>query len=179
MDFKITNEEFQIAVTIANDTLELFSSRRGHYNNTVNSHLRGKLGEIAVARFFGESGFMVNPVFRDLNQMAEADIVIPGKCRIEVKTWSKNFWPSMGRCIAVDQLAKLQQKADLLVWCVSDDELAPNMQITIAGWNLISDIPAAPRRLTGSANGRKVDNYQLEPTALREISDITSFVKGI
>lgn len=150
---------------------------RGHYNNTLNSHLRGKLGEIVVSNFLRESGFSTEDSFKDLSKMAEADIVIPGRCRIEVKTWSDEFWPTMGRCIAIDQLTKLEGKADLIIWCVSDSHLKPEMTLRVVGWNLVSDIPRAPQRLTGPPNGRKVKNYQLDNSMLREIDELLEFLR--
>ena len=174
MDIVITNDEYNLAIEIADETLRRFSSNRGHYNNTANSHIRGKVGEIAVSNFIGQLGFQLDPVFKDLGKMADADIIIPGKCRVEVKTWSAEFWPTMGRCIAVDQLEKLKKKADLLVWCISASKLEPLMNVELVGWNLISDIPSAPRRLTGPANGRQVDNYQLDPEMIRPIETLQS-----
>ena len=176
MDIVITNDEYNIAIEIAEETLRRFSSNRGHYNNTANSHIRGKVGEIAVSNFIGQLGFQLDPVFKDLGKMAEADIIIPCKCRIEVKTWSEEFWPTMGRCIAVDQFEKLKKKADLLVWCISASKLEPLMNVDIVGWNLIEDIPSAPRRLTGPANGRKVDNYQLGSEMIRPIDTLQSYL---
>ena len=176
MDIVITNDEYNVAIEIAEETLRRFSSNRGHYNNTANSHIRGKVGEIAVSNFIGQLGFQLDPVFKDLGKMAEADIIIPCKCRIEVKTWSEEFWPTMGRCIAWDQFEKLKKKADLLVWCISASKLEPLMNVDIVGWNLIEDIPAAPRRLTGPANGRKVDNYQLDSEMIRPIDTLQSYL---
>ncbi len=109
--------------------------------------------------------------------MAEADIVIPGRCRIEVKTWSDEFWPTMGRCIAVDQFKKLQGKADLIIWCTSASHLTPGMTLRVVGWNLVSDIPRAPQRFTGPPNGRKVNNYQLDNSMLREIDELLEFLR--
>ena len=172
MDMTVTFDEFKIAVDLADQTLLRFSSTRGHYNNTSNSHLRGKIGEIIVANFLHQLGIATDPVFKDLDKMADADIIVPGKCRIEVKTWSEEFWSSMGRCIAVDQYEKLRRKADLIIWCVSAVELKPQMQVKIVGWNLVSDVSSAPQRLTGPSNGRKVNNYQLDSAMLRPIENL-------
>ena len=59
--------------------------------------------------------------YTDLDRMSEADIIIPGKLRIDVKTWNIEHWDEMGRCISVDQIGKLEKKADAIVWCTSPE----------------------------------------------------------
>jgi hypothetical protein len=178
MEVSIKVADFNVAVDLAKQTLHRFSSARGHYNNTFNSHLRGKIGEIVVHNFLRELGLPTQETFKDLDRMAEADIVVPGSSRIEVKTWSEEFWPTMGRCIAVDQFQKLRSKADLIIWCVSARDIEPNMRIEIAGWNLVSDVPQAPQRLTGPPNARKVNNYQLDAPMLRQLKDLKEFLSA-
>lgn len=99
-------------------------------------------------------------------------------CRIEVKTWSAEYWPDLGRCIALDQYATLQRKADCVIWGIVE-KLASHappylrarkqLVITLAGWSTLAEIKLAPLRATGHQEMRKVHNYQLDETALRPI----------
>jgi hypothetical protein len=96
--------------------------------------------------------------------------------RIEVKTWSRNYWQELGRCISVDQFPDLKRKADVVVWCVTDadaiaDSPAP-VNILLAGWSTMGEISNASIRLTGFDNMRKVENYQLDESDLRGINDL-------
>ena len=99
----IDEETFEKAEQIAIATLKVFERQRGHYNNTLNSHLRGKIGEFACINWFGAKGAMCEAIFEDLNRMSEADLVVGG-LRLDVKTWDERWWPQQGRCIAANQL---------------------------------------------------------------------------
>ena len=117
-------------------------------------------------------------LFADLDKMALTDIVVAGKTRVEIKTWSLEYWPEMGRCIAVDQLSKLQKKSDCIMWCASTAKMAPGMQVKINGWNFMADVSAAPRRWTGPANGRKVYNYQIENDKVRGFDEFQEYLNS-
>lgn len=179
MDLIISDLQFEAARDLADQTLTRFSNVKGHYNNTLNSHLRGKIGEIAVASMFETLGYGVDLLYADLDKMALADIVISGKTRVEIKTWSLEYWIDMGRCIAVDQLSKLQKKCDCIMWCVSTEKMAPGMQVKINGWNYMSDVSTAPRRLTGPSNGRKVENYQIEIDEVRGTDEFRKYLNSL
>ena len=79
------------------------------------------------------------------------------------------------RCVAVGQVQKLAVKADLIIWCVSEPRLQPHMAVEVRGWNSIADVEAAPRRLTGPATGRKVDNRQIDEAVIRVLEDLRSY----
>ena len=172
MDFIISIEQFNLAETLAIETLHRFSNAKGHYNNTSNSHLRGKIGEIAVSTALEKLGFELENTYTDLDRMSEADIIIPGKLRIDVKTWNIEHWDEMGRCISVDQIGKLEKKADAIVWCTSPEMLAPGICVEIVGWNKVSEVRQSPRRMTGPKNGRKVDNFLMDISDIRDFSDL-------
>lgn len=165
----IQDSEFKLASELAEETVQVFSGRPGFYNNNINSHLRGKVGEIAVSSFLDSAGIKVTNLWSDIGRMAEADILVPSKLRADVKTWDVRYWTEMGRCIAAGQVSRLRNKAEAVIWCTSDSRLAPQMNVTVVGWNTMEDIADAPRRLTGPANGRQVDNFQVEMTAVRNL----------
>ncbi len=172
----IDDATFAEATALALKTLSVFQQNRGHYNNNMNSHLRGKLGEIACARWVETLGLDCEETFRDLGRMAETDLVIHGDrgCRIDVKTWSDKYWPELGRCVAVNQLAKLQAKSDLIIWCITPEELRSGIRVQLVGWNSLEDIANAPRRLTGPPRGRKVDNFQVDSDCVRNLAELSA-----
>jgi hypothetical protein len=172
MDMIISPEQFELAQRLAIETLSRFSTLKGHYNNTSNSHLRGKIGEIAASSALEELGMKLENTYTNLDRMSEADIVIPGKLRIDVKTWNIEHWAEMGRCIAIDQLGKLEKKADIIIWCTSPNILTPGINVEVVGWNKVSEVGKSPRRMTGPKNGRKVDNFQLDIKEIRDLSDL-------
>ena len=172
MDLIISTDQFKLAEKLAFETFARFSRTKGHYNNTSNSHLRGKIGEIATSTALQELGFKVENTYTDVDRMSEADLVISGNVRIDVKTWNIEHWNEMGRCISVDQIGKLEKKADIIIWCISPNILASGISVGVAGWNKVSEVRQAPRRLTGPKNGRKVENFQFEVGAIRDIADL-------
>ena len=172
MDLIISTEQFKLAEKLAFETFARFSRAKGHYNNTSNSHLRGKIGEITTSTVLQELGFKVENTYTELDRMSEADLVISGNIRVDVKTCNVEHWNEMGRCISVDQIGKLEKKADIIIWCISPNNLAPGISVTVAGWNKVSEVRQAPRRLTGPQNGRKVENFQFEVNGIRAIADL-------
>jgi len=176
MDLIITTDQFELAEKLAFETFARFSRTKGHYNNTSDSHLRGKIGEIATSTALHELRFKVENTYTDLDRMSEADLAISGNLRIDVKTWNIEHWNEMGRCMSVDQIGKLEKKADIIVWCISPNTLASGISVSVAGWNKVSEVRQAPRRLTGPKNGRKVENFQFEVSEMRDIADVQQFL---
>lgn len=174
----ITAEELAAATELAEKTLEMFAGRSGYYNNNINSHLRGKLGEIAVSTFLRSRDLTTDDLWKDLQRIGDADVVVPSRFRADVKTWDHRYWPDYGRCVSVSQFPKLRTKADAIIWCTSDSTIRAGMAVTIEGWNTMEDIAQAPRRHTGPPNRRQVYNHQLDPDSLREISTILRFNNG-
>jgi hypothetical protein len=172
-------EEVQWAMDTARSSFARWENQRGHYNNRLNSHFKGKLGEVAVEKFLAGHNLKYDSHFRFSDRENLADLVLKIKgykkiVRIEVKTWSKNYWEELGRCIAVDQVLDLKKKSDVIVWCLTDIHDIPNNLastiITLCGWSTISDVQNAPVKLTGLDNMRKVKNYQLSETDVRDMS---------
>jgi hypothetical protein len=46
------------------------------------------------------------------------------------------------------------------------------MRVAVMGWNSIEDVRSAPQRTTGPTNGRKVNNLQVDETAMRSLGDL-------
>lgn len=170
-DVVISREQYQVAESLATETFAIYKNSKGHYNNTANTHLRGKIGELAVSAWLDSNEIAHEAVFRDKNRMAEADI-LAGQAFLEVKTWDTAYWADLGRCIAVDQLAKLKNKASRVVWCVTPSNLKPGITVEIVGWSTIDDIEGAPSRHTSVNGGQSVHNYQVDIVSLRPPEDL-------
>jgi hypothetical protein len=173
--YRLKGADLQLARRLAEATFEQWRRFQGHYNNTVDSHLRGKVGEIAVASLLEAHGCGCERVFEDLSREDECDIVVGGSRwpRVDVKTWNARYWAEMGRCVSVSQLPFLRRKADAVVWCISPRSLTEGAEVEVRGWSTIEDIEHAPRRVTGPAGRRQVDNHQVEEGTLRPFSSLT------
>jgi len=171
---QITDDELRDAATLAAQTLAVFARMPGHYSNTINSHLRGKLGEIACARWLTTNGVRVDPIFRDTSKIKDCDIIAARdtSLRLDVKTWDQTYWDEMGRCVAANQLSKLRAKADGILWCVSSPKLTSGVVVKLAGWSPIADIEISPRRMTGPKGRRQVDNFQVDNNKMRPLSEL-------
>lgn len=167
----IDQSTYDEAYGLANATLEKFANTKGHYNNTLNSHLRGKIGELACAEWMANNQIKCTQVFRDIEQIADVDLVT-STMRLDVKTWDERYWDDLGRCIAVRQLPKLQKKADAVLWCVTPQKLSPGIAVKIIGWNTIDDVAAAPQRSTGPTGRRQVDNHQVDLLSVRPLEEL-------
>ncbi len=177
----ITETDYAEAVQLADETYRGFSKRPGHYNNTPNSHLRGKIGEIAFLRWLEGLGVAVDAAFRDIARTRKADLIAEGQrssVRLDVKTWDTRYWTEMGRCVAVGQLPKLQNKADGVIWCVSPAVLEPGVTVEVVGWNTLDEVANAPRLLTGPVGRRQVENFQVGLDAVRPLDDLLTMIQG-
>jgi len=65
------------------------------------------------------------------------------------------------------------QKAAAVVWCHVSERR--DVEITLAGWNTLGDVEAAPELWTGP-EGKQVHNYQLAVKQVRPISELPGFV---
>ncbi len=173
--------DVQWAAETARASFSRWESQRGYYNNRLNSHFKGKLGELAVERFLLGQNLKLDSHFRFPDRENLADIVVKIRgykkiLRIEVKTWSRDYWQELGRCISVDQFPDLKKKADAVVWCVTDADATvdahSSVKVLLAGWSTMDDISKAPVQFTGLDHMRKVENYQLTETDLREINNL-------
>jgi hypothetical protein len=169
------------AAEAARASFARWESQRGYYNNRLNSHFKGKLGELAVERFLLDQNLKLDSHFRFADRENLADIVVKIRgykkvLRLEVKTWSRDYWQELGRCISVDQFPGLKKKADVVVWCVTDaDAIADTavpVKVLLAGWSTMDHISKAPVKFTGLDNMRKVKNYQLAETDLQETNSL-------
>ena len=153
-----------------------YGDNRGYYANKLRTHLVGRLGEIAAEAWLSRclKGYRLVPAFRDLSRDKDCDIelrVSHRVARVEVKTWSEQHWPELGRCVAVGQLDALRAKAAVILWCILANGDA---EVTIAGWNLLSDLDGLEPVWTGPPSRRKVHNLQMPLERLREPSTLNS-----
>ncbi len=167
-----------VANTRAEETFRLFENSPGHYNNTLDSHFRGKIGELVCVQWAESSGFPCEPIFRDAHRMQETDLHWggPHSQRIEVKTWNATFWQNLGRCIAVNQMPNIRAKADIVLWCITPDGIASGISVEIAGWNTVAEIAQLPSVLTGPKGGRQVHNHQIPIDQGRPLADLVNLL---
>jgi hypothetical protein len=186
-EIEISAEEVEWAISIAHSTFAKWKKQQGYYNNRLNSHFKGKLGELAVEKFLLSQNLKLDSHFRFADREKLADIVIRVKgyrkvIRVEVKTWSGNYWVDLGRCIAVDQYPDLKKKADVIIWCLVDEKQFSNtsesapVKVTLAGWSTIDEVPKATIKFTGLDNIRKVENYQLTESDLHEMKEFQAAI---
>jgi len=180
-EIEIPATDVQWAAETARSSFAKWESQRGYYNNRLNSHFKGKLGELAVERFLLDQKLKLDSHFRFPDRENLADIVVKIRgykkiLRLEVKTWSRDYWQELGRCISVDQFLDLKKKADLVIWCVTGadaiaDMLSP-VKVMLVGWSTMDEISKAPIKFTGFDNMRKVENYQLAEADLHEMGNL-------
>lgn len=141
----------------------------------MDSHLVGSLGQVAVEQWAKESGINVQSLFRDPKRVAESDVVVRGRSevRVEVKTWTLDYWPDLGRCVAVDQMADVEKKADVIVWATLDDTGAIPV-VALRGWSTPKEVATTAPRLTGRGSMAKINNHQVEEAALHEVAQLSS-----
>jgi hypothetical protein len=167
----LDEEEVAEATRLADATYALFRNHPGYYRNLRGSHLRGKLGEMAVAKWATALGFEVKPLFRDITLTSREDVVI-GNLRVEVKTWDHATWTDMGRCVTPGQLGSLRRKADAILWCSVDGS-----DVTLHGWSTLDDVEAQPVTMTGPAH-YPVANHQVPAVLLRPLEDLLALAAG-
>lgn len=184
-EIELSIADVQWAAETARSSFERWESQQGYYNNRLNSHFKGKLGEIAVEKFLLDQKLKLDSHFRFADRENLADIVVKINrykkvVRLEVKTWSKNYWQDLGRCIAVDQYPDMKKKADMIVWCQVDEkqilDVPAPVKILLAGWSKIEEVVNAPIKLTGLDNMRKVNNFQLAETDLHEMNGFSGVI---
>lgn len=180
---RLTASDVKWAIDSASASIGKWSGQAGYYDNRINSHLKGKLGELAVEKYLLENGHKLDSHFRFPDRENLSDLVIKIKKytvvrRLEVKSWDAKYWSELGRCISVEQYPDLKKKADIILWCVVDlkdvDALLKNPQevaVSLAGWLKIEEISSAPIKNTGIGGMRRIRNYQLQETDLRSMSE--------
>ena len=181
----LTIEDIDWAIRVARSSFAKWESQRGYYNNRLDSHFTGKLGELAVEKFLHEKNMSLDSHFRFSDRENLSDIVVKINrykkiSRVEVKTWSSHYWQSLGRCVSVEQYPVLKNKSDLVIWCVVDKidikEMADHpklVMVTLAGWSSMDDIIKAPIKSTGSDGMRRIENYQLGESDLRDMRNFS------
>ncbi|MGI8536060.1 MAG: hypothetical protein ACR2K2_06080 [Mycobacteriales bacterium] len=70
----MTSEQVADATTLAEATYERWKSAPGYYRNTLSSHRKGKLGEVAADLWASAHGLRVERWYRDPAQERSADL---------------------------------------------------------------------------------------------------------
>ncbi len=184
MKVTLNRAQIDLCIDLGVQTLARYVSVYGHYNNTFNSHTKGRFGEVALEALFLGKGCKVIPHFKNPASDRLCDVeVSPARFqRLEVKTWSESGWDRLGRCFTPKQVSKLRRRADAVVWCTvplpnldgpSDLDSYQLLDVTLVGYSLPEDVISAPIRLTGEENMRKVRNHQVDAHLIRAIEDIS------
>jgi hypothetical protein len=182
-EIELSIEDVQWAADVARSSIARWESQQGYYNNRLNSHFKGKLGELAVEKFLLGQKLKLDSHFRFADREKLADIVVKIHgykkiLRLEVKTWSRDYWQDLGRCISVDQFPDLKKKADVVIWCMTEADMVADatrpmpVKVLLVGWSAMDEISKAPIRLTGFEHMRKINNYQLAESDLHEMSGL-------
>lgn len=167
--------DVQLAWQLAHLSMQRYAHARGHYTNTIRTHFIGRAGEIACSRWLYALGLEHHNRFLDPAQDEWCDIeTFAPVIRLEVKTWSRDYWPHLGRCVAASQLANIQRKADVIVWLVADvtpeaTESLTSLTLELAGWSPVADLFGVTARPTGE---RQILNHQLRADQLRRLCDL-------
>ena len=167
----VLNAETKLAaLLLAEVSFQKYSKIFGHYRNTANSHLVGRLGEFAAYIYLEKKRLKPVPHFLDLTKDKECDI--DSKVgRIEVKTWSAQHWDDWGRCVSVSQYSSVKRKADLILWCTAEEVESDTPKIQFRGWSEVTDIENMEPKMTG-AEGRQIHNYQFEESDLKPMNSL-------
>ncbi len=162
--------QIQEARELATETYRRWHNMPGHYPNAARSHFIGKLGEIAVESLLNGLGCSVTSNFRNPEHERLCDIETSDKKgivkRIEVKTWSEQYW------------------GDAIVWCIViepipsyDNNMIQQVHIRVRAWSTPHDVRRAEVRLTGRFAGRPgVLNHQLDEDNLRKWDDLLTIL---
>lgn len=173
----LTDQMRSEAEELGSATYRRWRSRQGYYTNSLSSHVKGKRGEIGVESWAAIEGVHKTSLFRDSTKEGDADLVFSGLMKADVKTWSNEHWKNLGRCVAVKQLDALVRKARCIVWC-THREIGSSVQITLQGWSWVMDVFGASRRTTGSSSMRQIENYQLEETDIRPMTELLLILRS-
>lgn len=163
----LTPDQVDDAVALAEDTYERWKNAPGYYRNTLSSHRKGKLGEVAADVWASSNGLRVEPWYRDPVQERNADLRLNLQ-RFDVKTWDVTTWETMGRCVRPGQVAALRRKAEGIIWCFVDER---QDQVCVAGWSTIEEVAALPVVETGPA-GRTLANHQMPIDGMHGLDEL-------
>ena len=185
VDVHIDAEMLDDAKSMASETHQRFRESPGHYGNDLGSHFLGKVGEMACAEWTKNLGMCCDEVFRDLDRVNEADIILNLKgtrtIRIEVKSWSSHLWTPFGRCIPAGQIRDVCAKADIVLWCTVTpllDVLQGNeCNVQVEGWNTPTEIAEVAPTWTGPT-GRQVCNHQVPMEQVRPLDQLVAMLLG-
>jgi len=156
---QLSPEAKDLASLLAAQTYAKYKNVQGHYRNLANSHLVGKLGEIAAFIWFRDND--LNPTFNAATPGLDAICDIEtdaGRC--EVKTWSEHHWENLGRSVAVSQLKSVKNKADFIFWCSADEVDSSTPKVSLHGWSDVATIEQNKPTMMGR-EFRQVFNYQI------------------
>lgn len=133
--------DYDEVVATAQKRLEDMDAAWSSYaHNKLESHIVGRLGEVAVMTWLKDVG--LNPTDTSDDGTASGDIAVTAasapsmgsKSRvaaIEVKTSREAWWVRNGRCLNARQFAT--PRCDIVVWCAVQNEL-PGRSVLVMGW---------------------------------------------
>jgi hypothetical protein len=172
---ELTTEETELATSLGEATYERYRGDAGHDRNLERSHRVGKLGEVAVERWFRFQGFDPDAAYKDPDRERDPDLVVATR-GIAVKSWRPDTWPAWGRCVTPAQMPGMQRKAQAIVWTVVEDELDP-VRVEVAGWSSPEELAATELRNTGP-DYKPIMNHQVDVDQLRDLPELVDFLRA-
>jgi hypothetical protein len=118
----------------------------------------GTKGKIAITNFLKEKGFEVQTKFQDPTDWDTSDL-ISNSIRMVVRSWKEQNWDDWGRCIPVDDVKKISNATDVVIWATVNDLSTGETIVTIRGFNWSSEAELWPTEITGP-DTNKVRNHQ-------------------
>lgn len=161
----LTEKELNLARKLAEDTASVKWVGE-HYPNTPESHLVGKMGEIAAAKLYYMAGVDIRPMFK-FNRFDTPDIIV-NDVGVEVKCWSLHNFARLGRAVTVGQYPKLKERSFIVIWAAVLD----THSVDLCGWNYISDLSRYTPKPYTQPGGKVVENYQVPMPEMRRISQL-------
>lgn len=152
------------------------NNAHAHYENTPAKHQIGKLGEAGVEEWLRRAGVEVDAVFRDLDREGECDLVVAG-VRIEVKSWTAEYWEPWGRCATPAQIPWIADKADLILW-ITVARANDRATIRVQGWSKPAEVGTYSPTYTGP-KWKPIRNRQVPLDRMHSPSELLAAIKSV
>jgi len=142
----LTDHKLQNLRQLAKQTyLQHEKNPHSKYENTLQGHLLGHMGEGSAAVFFVDHQWECQVVADDRTPDLRVRTPAGTELRIACKTWNRNrFWVENSRCIRPEQRESTVIEHDAILWLRAmawlDKEQVGNV-VDLVCWSLPSEIP--------------------------------------
>ncbi|MEN2993064.1 MAG: hypothetical protein ABDH91_05880 [Bacteroidia bacterium] len=161
---------------------EVFLAEEGYYENSVEKHKIGLLGEWGAWKWlYGEEG--LRGVYWEADSGVEdwpdlrISVDYEQRVGVEVKTWRLENWQKWGRSLPVEQYPLLCRRSTLVIWCAVLRLRAENRHaVQIMGWNWLAEMPQKAN-ITSMHGQSSCLIYQLHEKAIRSPKELVQILK--